>query len=411
MWLPIKGARSPFLNSQRVRLLARWPHDFASSSPAVSATKSALQPSDPKLAAHSALAVECQHLTRRFGKIDALAGVSLNVRRGEFFTLLGPSGCGKTTLLRIIAGLDLPDSGGLRIGGVEALPLPAWRRPVNTVFQSYALFPHLSVSENIAFGLRMQRLDSHHIVRRTTSVMELTQIMPLAGRHPNELSGGQKQRVALARAIVNEPEVLLLDEPLGALDLKLRKELQLELQHLQKRLGITFIHVTHDQDEAMSMSDRIAVMSAGRVEQLGTPEELYEQPKTRFVAQFIGACNLFDGKFVSHTGNTVETETPLGLLRVELSAAGIDLAEQGQLSLGIRPERISLTGGEAGDNRLLGRVEEVIFNGAETHYRVTVDKAELRVTELNSGRRAIGLFPGDSVEVSVPPRNIFLLEG
>ena len=377
----------------------------------LSATKAALQPVEKKLNAASALAVECQHLTRRFGKVEALAGVTLNVRRGEFFSLLGPSGCGKTTLLRIIAGLDLPDSGELRIGGAVALRLPAWKRPVNTVFQSYALFPHLSVSENIAFGLRMKRMSSHDIVRLTTAVMELMQIIPLAGRRPNELSGGQKQRVALARAVVNEPQVLLLDEPLGALDLKLRKELQLELHQLQRRLGITFIHVTHDQDEAMTMSDRIAVMNAGRIEQLGTPEELYERPKTRFVAQNIGACNLFEGKFISRSGSTVVADTPVGHLRVDLSAAGIELAEQGNLSLGFRPERLSLEGGAPGDNRLLGRIDEITFNGAASHYRVVAGRAALRVTELNSGRRAVGLFVGDTVEVSLSPTNIFLLEG
>ena len=368
-----------------------------------------MQPADPK--SNSALAVECQHLTRRFGKIEALAGVSLNVRRGEFFSLLGPSGCGKTTLLRIIAGLDLPDSGGLRIGGVESLRLPAWKRPVNTVFQSYALFPHLSVSENIAFGLRMKRLSAIEITRRTTSVMELTQIMPLAARHPNELSGGQKQRVALARAIVNEPQVLLLDEPLGALDLKLRKELQLELHHLQQRLEMTFVHVTHDQDEAMTMSDRVAVMNAGRVEQLGTPEEIYERPKTRFVAEFIGECNLFEGKFISRDGSRLEADSPLGRLRIDLPSTAIELAEQGKLLLGIRPERISLVGGHAGDNRLLGRIEEITFNGAESRYRINLGKVGLRATELNTGRRDVGLFVGDSVEVAIAPGNIFLLEG
>ena len=205
--------------------------------------------------------------------------------------------------------------------------------------------------------------------------------------------------------------MLLLDEPLGALDLKLRKELQLELKHLQQRLGITFIHVTHDQNEAMTMSDRVAVMNAGRVEQLGTPEELYEQPKTKFVAQFIGACNLFDGKFISRIGSVVEAETLLGRMRMELSSAGMELAEQGKLNLGIRPERISLQGGESGDNRFLGRVEEIIFNGAESLYRVQVGQIELRVTELNTGRRSVGVFAGDTVEVSVPPTNVFLLEG
>lgn len=369
-----------------------------------------MQPADTKTTGPSALAVECQHLTRRFGKVEALAGVSLNVRRGEFFSLLGPSGCGKTTLLRIIAGLDLPDSGDLRIGGLPALRLPAWKRPVNTVFQSYALFPHLSVSENIAFGLRMKRLDSHEIVRRTTSVMELTQILPLAGRHPSELSGGQKQRVALARALVNEPQVLLLDEPLGALDHKLRVELQIELRQIQQRLGTTFIHVTHDQDEALSMSDRVALMNAGRVEQLGTPEELYERPKTRFVAEFIGACNWFEGKFFSRSGSLLEADSPLGRLRVELPSTAIELAEQGRLRLGIRPERISLEGGSGADNRFLGQVVSVISNGPETHVQVRVGDNLLRVMELNTGRRSVGLFVGDSVELSIPPANVFLME-
>ncbi len=371
---------------------------------------STLQPADSNPPAPHHPAVELQHVVRRFGAVEALAGVSLNVRRGELFSILGPSGCGKTTLLRIIAGLDLPDSGGLRIGGVESLRLPAWKRPVNTVFQSYALFPHLSVSENVAFGLRMKRLSSHDIVRRTVAVMDLTQITQLAGRHPHELSGGQRQRVALARAIVNEPDVLLLDEPLGALDAKLRKELQRELRQLQQRLGTTFIHVTHDQDEAFAISDRVALMHAGRVEQLGTPEELYERPKNRFVAEFIGAGNFFAGKFVSRTGSVLETETPLGHLRIELTQAAIELAEREQLHIGIRPERISLEGGSAGDNRLLGQVEAVVSNGPESHIQVRVGQTLLRVVELNTGRRSVGLFVGDSVEVALPPANLFLME-
>jgi len=373
-----------------------------------------LQSRNPKTEATATatnLAVECQHLVRRFGQVEALAGVSLTIRRGEFFSLLGPSGCGKTTLLRILAGLDLPDSGDLRIAGAPALRLPAWKRPVNTVFQNYALFPHLSVSENIAFGLRMKRLPAHDIVRRTTSVMELTQILPLAGRHPHELSGGQKQRVALARALVNEPAVLLLDEPMGALDAKLRKELQFELRQLQQRLGITFVHVTHDQDEALAMSDRVAVINGGRVEQLGTPDELYDHPKTGFVAEFIGACNLFEGKFFARTGTLLEADTPLGRLQVELPSTAVELAEQGRLRLGIRPERIALDGGTPGDNRLLGTVQDLMSNGPETHAQVRVGDTLLRVTELNTGRRSVGLFAGDSVELAVAPGNIFLLEG
>jgi spermidine/putrescine transport system ATP-binding protein len=342
--------------------------------------------------------------------MEALAGVSLQIRRGEFFSLLGPSGCGKTTLLRIIAGLDLPDSGDLRIAGVPALRLPAWKRPVNTVFQNYALFPHLSVSENIAFGLRMKRLPSQDIARRTAAVMELTQIMPLAGRHPSELSGGQKQRVALARALVNEPDLLLLDEPLGALDAKLRKDLQLELRQLQQRLGITFIHVTHDQDEALAMSDRVAVMNAGRVVQLGTPDELYDHPKTGFVAEFIGACNLFEGKFVTRSGQWLEADTPLGRLKVEVPPTAIELAEQSRLRLGLRPERIAMDGGSPSDNRCLGTVLSLMSNGPETLAQIRVGDMVLRVTELNTGRRSVALFVGDSVELCVAPENIFLLE-
>jgi len=369
-----------------------------------------LQPADSKHSVPPPPAVELQHVVRRFGSVEALAGVSLTIRRGEFFSLLGPSGCGKSTLLRIIAGLDLPDSGAVRIGGVDALRVPAWKRPVNTVFQSYALFPHLSVSENVAFGLRMKRLSAHDIVRRTAAVLELTQITPLAGRHPHELSGGQRQRVALARAIVNEPEVLLLDEPLGALDAKLRKELQLELRQLHHRLGTTFIHVTHDQDEAMAMSDRVAIVNAGRVVQLGTPDELYERPKNRFVAEFIGTCNEFEGKFVSRSGNLLEADSPLGRVRIELPNAAVELAEQERLHIGIRPERISLEGGSSGDNRFLAHVESIISNGPESHIQIRVGQTLLRVVELNTGHRSVGLFVGDSVEASIPPANFFLME-
>ena len=228
-------------------------------------------------ASNEVLAIEAHGLVRRFGAIEALANVSLEIRKGEFFSLLGPSGCGKTTLLRIVAGLDWPDAGSLKIAGRDVADIPAHKRPVNTVFQSYALFPHMNVRDNVAFGLRMTRVPPAEITERVERVMTLVQIPELSDRRPAQLSGGQKQRVALARALVNEPEVLLLDEPLGALDLKLRKQLQVELHQLQRRLGITFIYVTHAQDEALVMSDRIAVMNGGSIEQMDNAEDLYER--------------------------------------------------------------------------------------------------------------------------------------
>ncbi len=236
------------------------------------------------MAAEQGIAIEVQELTRRFGSVTALDRVSLSIRTGEFFSLLGPSGCGKTTLLRILAGLESADSGQVRLEGEDVRHLPAHRRPVNTVFQSYALFPHLNVRDNVAFGLRMKRVAPTEIAARVARVVELVEIASLVERKPDELSGGQKQRVALARAIVNEPRVLLLDEPLAALDLKLRKQLQTELRNLQRRLGITFVYVTHDQDEALALSDRLAVMRDGRVEQLGDAPTLYQRPRTRFVS-------------------------------------------------------------------------------------------------------------------------------
>ena len=247
----------------------------------------------------ASFAVELDHVVRRFGQVQALSAVSLSVGSGEFFSLLGPSGCGKTTVLRLIAGLDLPDEGTVRIDGADMRGVPAHKRPVNTVFQSYALFPHMSVFNNVVFGLRMNRIPPADLLSRARRVMDMVEIAPLADRRPAQLSGGQKQRVALARAIINEPRVLLLDEPLGALDLQLRKQLRAELHGLQRRLGITFIYVTHDQEEALTMSDRIAVMNLGRIEQVGDPKELYERPRTRFTAQFLGACNLLEGNVQS----------------------------------------------------------------------------------------------------------------
>jgi spermidine/putrescine transport system ATP-binding protein len=345
-------------------------------------------------------AVQLSQVTRRFGEAAALHEVSFSVQRGEFFSLLGPSGCGKTTLLRIIAGLDHPDSGSVRLGEQDALPIPAHLRPVNTVFQSYALFPHLNVQANVAFGLRMKKVPRAEIDRRVNEVLDLAQISRLAKRMPGELSGGEKQRVALARALVNQPDVLLLDEPLGALDLKLRKELQQELRTLQRRTGITFIYVTHDQDEALSMSDRIAVMNHGQVIQLGSSEELYERPRTRFVAQFLGGCNLLPARLEKQTGKAI-VNTPIGTLEVP----GL---ERPEATLAIRPEKIAI--GLGGDiNHFTGKVLETTYTGAETHSVMGIGDATLRVTSINQpgGRRMIA---GDKVDFTLPPSAIIVLE-
>ncbi len=345
------------------------------------------------------IAVEGRDLVKRFGAVTALDRVSLSIRRGEFFSLLGPSGCGKTTLLRIVAGLETPDAGALNIGGAEALGRPAHLRPVNTVFQSYALFPHLTVEENVGFGLRMRKVPRGEIAERVKRVMQLVQISGLEARKPHEISGGQKQRTALARAIVNEPEVLLLDEPLGALDVKLRRELQDELHALQRRLGITFIHVTHDQDEALGLSDRIAVMNAGRVEQLGSADEIYERPRNRFVAQFVGGCNLIDGR--ADGQGTVATA--FGALRVqgEVPARAATLA--------LRPEKI-LLGTQAGsENRLTGLVKDTTYTGAETHCLLDVNGATLKAATVNAAGAA-RIRPGASVPLSIPPAALLVLE-
>ncbi|HAM73090.1 MAG TPA: Fe3+/spermidine/putrescine ABC transporter ATP-binding protein [Verrucomicrobiales bacterium] len=353
-------------------------------------------------------AVEAAGLTRRFGEVVALDDLSLSVAEGEFLSLLGPSGCGKTTLLRIIAGLDHPDAGVLRIGGEEALSLPAHRRPVNTVFQSYALFPHLNVRENVGFGLRMKRVPRDEMDRRVSAVMELVEIAPLAARRPSELSGGQKQRVALARAVVNEPKVLLLDEPLAALDLQLRRQLQQELRNLQRRLGITFLYVTHDQEEALALSDRIALIRAGRIEQLGEAAVVYERPRTRFASQFLGACSLLEGRVVSadNSGSTVETAA--GLLRTRAPGG----ARQGRVTLAVRPEKIELraSSAEPGENSLPVRVSHLTYVGSETHYELEGEGISLRAEVMNTHAEGPRFRPGDSLQAHIPPGALILLD-
>lgn len=356
----------------------------------------------------STYAIEAQGLVRRFGPVEALAQVTLAIRRGEFFSLLGPSGCGKTTLLRIIAGLDLPDGGTLMIGGADAASIPAHRRPVNTVFQSYALFPHMTAWDNVAFGLRMKKTPAVAIKERVTRVMSLLEVTEFASRKPAQLSGGQKQRVALARAVVNEPEVLLLDEPLGALDLKLRKQLQLELHQLQRRLGITFIYVTHDQEEALVMSDRIAVMNAGRIEQIDAAADLYERPRSRFVAQFLGLCNLLPGTVTAVSASRLHIDTPVGQLVALMTNSDRAFSPGQQINLALRPEKIRLSTTEPADapNRLPAVIEEVVYGGSETRYRLRSGETTLNVVALNTQPGHQGLQPKAQVWCSFPPETL-----
>jgi spermidine/putrescine transport system ATP-binding protein len=352
-------------------------------------------------------AIEIVNVTRRFDDVVALDDVSLTVHAGEFFSLLGPSGCGKTTLLRIIAGLDLPDSGRVRIAGEDTTALPAHRRPVNTVFQSYALFPHMNVWKNIAFGLRMKKTAPSEIEDRVGKMMELVQIATLAGRMPNQLSGGQKQRVALARAIINEPRVLLLDEPLAALDLKLRKELQIELLNLQDRLGITFIYVTHDQEEALVLSDRIAVMRQGKVEQLGAAKEVYERPRTRFAGQFLGSCSLLEAKLKESNIDGTIVATPLGDLRIVGSRPSRE-----SFTLAIRPEKIQLLEAQPANTENVARVriEQVVYVGSESHYEMRSGAQRLRAEVMNTERSSDGFEPGHEVWAYLPPRALIILD-
>ena len=357
-----------------------------------------------------AFAVELDDIVRRFGTVEALSHIRLGIRKGEFFSLLGPSGCGKTTLLRVIAGLDLPDEGTVCIGGENVRTVPAHKRPVNTVFQSYALFPHLGVFDNIAFGLRMKKVSPPEIDARVQRVMATVEIESLAERRPSQLSGGQKQRVALARAIVNEPQVLLLDEPLGALDLKLRKQLQVELRHLQRRVGITFVYVTHDQDEALTMSDRLAIMNAGRIEQTGAPEELYERPRTRFIAEFLGSCNLLDGAVQSRDGAFVSVQTAVGPLKVHWDGQRGGAARGDRVALAIRPEKIVLHRAGADANCLRARIEEAVYCGAETQYLLNSSGQTLKVCSLNARAGGQQARVGDEVNVHFPPDALIALD-
>lgn len=354
-------------------------------------------------------AVRLQNVSKHFGPVVAVDRVTLSIRDGEFFSLLGPSGCGKTTTLRLIAGFELPTEGAVYIGGKLQGETPPYRRPVNTVFQNYALFPHMTVFENVAFGLQMQKVPKDEIRRRVQEALEMVQMAGMENRRPDQLSGGQQQRVALARALVNQPKVLLLDEPLGALDLKLRKAMQLELKALQHRVGITFIYVTHDQEEALTMSDRIAVMNEGHVLQVGTPEEVYERPANRFVADFIGETNFLNGR-VGGARKGEATVLVDGVLEV---VADTDRAvtKGDEVTVAIRPERIALYAAPPDDRAVPGRVEEVIYVGSDIRYLVRItEQTVVSVRRPNVGEAAAERFPvGASVYLHWAPQAARLL--
>jgi spermidine/putrescine transport system ATP-binding protein len=341
--------------------------------------------------AQETLDIELRNVFKFFHTEPAVHGVDLSIRPGEFFSILGPSGCGKTTILRLIAGFETPSAGKLLIRGQLMTDVPAYKRPVNTVFQSYALFNHLNVSENIAFGLRLKKLSSSEIDTRVKEALKLVKMDSLRSRFPKQLSGGQQQRVALARAIVNRPAVLLLDEPLGALDLKLRKEMQVELSNLHKDLGLTFVMVTHDQEEALSLSDRIAVMNQGKIEQIGTPTQIYEQPLTPFVADFIGDTNLFKGEIKSDTDATIEVMTRSGLT-ITIARLSTPNILSPSVVVSVRPEKIqlSLYTPNIQHNCFAGRLTNIMYMGTHVHYVVELESGD-RLTVLQSN--TIGSLP------------------
>ena len=354
--------------------------------------------------------VELVDVTKRYGNVEAVRSLDLEIARGEFFTLLGPSGCGKTTTLRVIAGFEEPNSGSVLIDGANVDGIPPFRRPTNTVFQSYALFPHLSVEENVAFGLKRKRAPKDEIRKRVGEELERVGLGSEAKRKPRQLSGGQQQRVALARALVNRPSVLLLDEPLGALDLKLRKRLQVELKEIQRDVGITFVYVTHDQEEALTMSDRIAVMSDGVVEQIADPEEVYERPATSFVAGFIGVSNLLPGEVLNANGSGRAVRLDSGAI--------VPLAESTELAPGdrcqaiVRPEKLSVNtdGGGAG---VTGVLESSIYLGTATQLVARMpDGASLTALVPNVDEEARKRLPapGEDVRLSWAPEHMHLVK-
>jgi spermidine/putrescine transport system ATP-binding protein len=343
--------------------------------------------------------VRLDSVVKRFDETVAVDGVSVEIPHGSFFALLGPSGCGKTTTLRMIGGFEEPTEGAIYLGDEDVVGKPPYKRDVNTVFQSYALFPHMTIFENVAFGLERRGVEKRELRGRVLEMLELVDLAGRENRKPKQLSGGQQQRVALARALVNTPRVLLLDEPLGALDLKLRKQMQLELKRIQAEVGITFVHVTHDQEEAMTMADTIAVMNLGKIEQLGSPTDLYERPRTAFVANFLGTSNLLGGT----------AEGPRSVRLGDGTVVGVDTGgATGEVAIGVRPEKVRLGGDE--ENVLRGTVKESAYIGVATQIVVTTAVGDVSVFHQNSETGGLVPAPGEQVTVSWRADSAFVVD-
>ncbi|WP_329398024.1 ABC transporter ATP-binding protein [Streptomyces lydicus] len=358
--------------------------------------------------------VRLHGISKTYGSFTAVHPLDLTVPAGSFFALLGASGCGKTTTLRMIAGLEEPTTGTVELSGQDVTVLPPYKRQVNTVFQNYALFPHLDIYENVAFGLRRRGVKS--VKKQVEEMLDLVQLGPMARRKPQQLSGGQQQRVAVARALINHPQVLLLDEPLGALDLKLRRQMQLELKRIQTEVGITFVHVTHDQEEAMTMADTVAVMNGGRVEQLGAPADLYENPATTFVANFLGTSNLIEAEVVEAGGEELLLKAAGGKLRLPAARCSASARTGEKVLAGVRPEKVALRHTDdagsvpEGHNRLSGRIKDASFIGVSTQYVVEVPGlGELAVYEQNIERDG-RLVPGAEIVLHWSPAHTFGLD-
>jgi len=357
--------------------------------------------------------VQIRGLTKKFGAITAVDNINLDISQGELFCLLGGSGCGKSTLLRMLAGFEFPEAGTISIDGIDMSQVPAYERPTNMMFQSYALFPHMNVGENIAFGLQQDKIPKAEITDRVNDILKLVELEGYIKRRPQQLSGGQRKRVALARALVKKPKLLLLDEPLAALDKKLRKQTQFELANIQEQVGVTFIVVTHDQEEAMTLSSRMAVMDMGKFKQIGTPTEIYEFPESRFVADFIGSANIFEGKVISSKGGKLTVSTDVGEV---FASNGRSITEGEKIWLGLRPEKIYLSKAKPkniGPNQIKGIVEEIGYLGETSIYKIRLKNGQIiDVSAPNQSRpmsRVREITWEDMVYLNWEPESVMLL--